>query len=43
MAAQVMMTLTAIADDVVDVRLLIVEPLEVNVDISPIALNICPR
>jgi hypothetical protein len=43
MAAQVMITLTAIADEVVDVRPLIVELLEVNVEISPIALIICPR
>ena len=38
-----MITLTAIADEVVDVRPLIVELLEVNVEISPIALIICPR
>jgi hypothetical protein len=37
-AQQVMMTLSVIADEVVDVRLLILELLEVNVDISDIIL-----
>lgn len=40
MAAQVMTTLIAIADEVVDVRLLIVELLDVNVEIRPITLLI---
>lgn len=43
MAEQVMMALIAIADEVVDVRLLMVELLEVNVEISPITLTTCLR
>ncbi len=40
-AQQVKMTLSDIADDVVDVRLLMDELLEVNVEISTIILLLC--
>ena len=40
---QVMITLSAIADEVVDERLLMVEPFEVNVEISPTTLFIGAR
>jgi len=40
---QVMITLSAIADEVVDERLLTVEPFEVNVEISPTTLCIGAR
>ena len=43
MAAPVMISPSAIADEVVDERLLTVEPFEVNVEISPTTLCIGAR